>query len=94
MPRVLPDTTNVLTTGAGLAGNGLTDRSLLQHHMRIGATDPERGHPGPPRTPHRRPLMALAAMVNRDAPAPACGVKPLEVQVLRNMAVLHDSAPS
>ena len=58
-PGVLPETTSVLTTGSDYGGNGLGIGGLLDHHMGIGATDPERRHPGPPRPPHRRPLHGL-----------------------------------
>ena len=30
--------------------------TLLQHHMRVRPTEPERRHPGPPRTARRRPI--------------------------------------
>ena len=53
---VLPETTNVVTAAPVVPAQRRSGLGrLLQHHMRIGAAEPERRHPGPPRTPRRRP---------------------------------------
>ncbi|GAV41704.1 hypothetical protein Saa2_04617 [Streptomyces acidiscabies] len=40
-------------------------RSLLQDHVSVGATDPERGHPRPPRPIHHRPRPLLRQQLHR-----------------------------
>ena len=70
-------------------GNGLGIGGLLDHHMGIGATDPERGHPGPARPPHRRPLHGLRR--DGEPRRPRTGVRSqlIEVQMLGNVPVAH-----
>ena len=41
-------------------------RGLLQDHMSVGATDPERGHPRPPRPPRHRPRRCLGDQLYRS----------------------------
>ncbi len=88
-PGVLPDTTNVLTTGSGCPTTGSDSRSLLNHHMRIGATDPERGHPRPPRPPHRRPLHGLRG---DDEPRRThTGMRRQRVEIQMSQEYAHDA---
>jgi hypothetical protein len=73
----------------GLAGSGYGRRSLLDHHVGIRATEPERGHPGPPRPLHGWPLLFFgnhfqAHLIKRNV---WIGVS--EVQILRDAAQIH-----
>ena len=85
---VLPDTTNDVTTGSARTG-AAGIRALLDHHMRIRATEAERRHPRPPRTPHRRPVLLICNYFQSHLVEGDVWIRGLEVQVRRNVAALH-----
>ena len=64
-------------------------RPLLQHHMRIRATDAERRHPGPPRTRALRPRCDIGGNNQPRRRRINGRIPPREMQIRRNLPALE-----
>ena len=96
--RAAPSAVRADSTSGSTAGRRRADvladssgvRRLLEDHVRVGAADAERGHPGPARAPGRRPRRAARSAARpRPADQSTCGDGSSTCSVRGSDAVPH-----
>ena len=86
---VLPDITNVLTTGSGCRATGSAAGACSSTTCALVPLTPNEDTPARRARPTDGHAMGCAAMVNRDAPVTGMRSQLLEIQMLGNMPMAH-----